>query len=135
MHRESRDVGRPLPERGEGEVDDVEAVEKVLAEVSGGDHRLEIAIRGGNDAHVGVNRLIAAHALELALLKDSQQLDLRSRRNFADLVEKECPAVRLLEASLTLAIGSGVGAALVPKKLALEQSFGESPAVKADERS
>ena len=42
---------------------------------------------------------VAAHALELSLLKHAEQLDLRRSGYLADLVEEERAAVRLLEAA------------------------------------
>ena len=44
--------------------------------------------------------LVAADALELALLQHAQQLDLHRQRDLADLVEEQRAAVGLLEAAL-----------------------------------
>ena len=85
-------------------------------------------------AHVDLDRLVAADALERALLQDAQELDLRRRRDLADLVEEERAAVGLLEAPGAPPIGAGEGALLVAEELALEERLGERGAVERDER-
>ena len=50
---------------------------------------VEVAVGRGDDAHVDVQRLVAADALERALLQEAQELHLRRRRDLADLVEEE----------------------------------------------
>jgi len=52
----------------------VDPVEQVFAELSGGDHRAEIAVRRGDDAHVDAARVGVTDAVERALLKDAQDL-------------------------------------------------------------
>ena len=79
-------------------------------------------------------RLVAADALERALLQEAQQLDLDRRRDLADLVEEQRPAVGLLEAPFAAAGRAREGALLVAEQLALEQRLGQRRAVELDER-
>ena len=97
---EQRDVGRALAQRRHLEGDDVEPVVEVLAELPLRDHLLEVAVGRRDDADVDVDRLVAADALELALLQEAQQLHLDGRRDLADLVEEQRAAVGLLEAAV-----------------------------------
>ena len=76
---EQRDVARPLAQRRDVDLDHVQAVEEVLAEAALLELLLEVAVGGGHDAHVHLEGLVAAHALELALLQEAQQLDLHGR--------------------------------------------------------
>ena len=57
----------------------------------------QIAVRGGDDPHVDVDRLLAADAFHPAVLQDAQHADLGGRRQLADLVEKQRAAVGPLE--------------------------------------
>src|SRR5207302_4771766 len=66
--------------------------------------------------------------------QDAQQLDLRRRRHLADLVEKQCPAIRQLEAARAPLGRAGERAFLVAEDLALEQRLGNRRAVDRDER-
>ena len=86
---EGRDVARALAERRQDDGDDVEAVEEVLAELPRLHHRLEVAVRRGDDADVDRDRLVAADAPDLALLEGAEDLPLQREREVADLVEEE----------------------------------------------
>jgi hypothetical protein len=57
-----------LAQRRQGDRDDVESVEEVLAEPPVRDQLLEIPVRGRDHAHVDVDALRAAESLEPALL-------------------------------------------------------------------
>jgi hypothetical protein len=57
------------------------------------------AVGGGHHAHVDRDRLRAAEAGDLALLERAQELDLRGRRDLADLVEEQRARVGELEAA------------------------------------
>ena len=52
-----------------GNVDDVEPIEQVLAKASARDLVGEVAIRGGDDPHVGADRARAANGGELTRLQ------------------------------------------------------------------
>ena len=54
---------------------------------------------GGDDAHIGADRLAAADGGELAFLQHAQQAGLRFRRHVADFVEEQRAAGGLLEAA------------------------------------
>ena len=54
-----------------------------------------------------------------------EKLDLEKRRDLADLVEEEGPALGFLESPQAVRAGSGEGAAAVAEELALGQGFGE----------
>ena len=61
--------------------------------------RPQVAVGRGDHPHVHANRLGAAQPRDLVLLQDAQQLDLRGRRQIADLVQEQRPAVGQLEAA------------------------------------
>src|SRR5258705_7536674 len=65
-----------IAERGDEDVDDVEAVVEVLAEASLGDGALQVLIGGGDDADVDLDVAAGAQAGELAILQDVQELGL-----------------------------------------------------------
>ena len=113
------------------QADHVEAVEQILAEAALADLACQIAVRRGDHAHVDADGLVAADALELALLQHAQQLRLRRGRDLADLVEEQRAAVGLLEAAVAARGRAGERALLVAEQLALEHAFGERAAVDA----
>ena len=113
---------------------DVEAIEQVLAERPVADRLLEVAVGGGDDADVDLDRLRAAEALDDAFLEDAQQLDLHLARQVADLVEKERRLVGGFEAADLARQRAGVGAALAAEQLAFDERGGDRRAVDADHR-
>src|SRR4051812_4578272 len=113
----------------------VQSVVEILAEPALPDLGGEVAVRGGDDAHVDRDRLVAAHALQIALLQHAQELRLDEGRDLADLVEKERAAMRLLEAAHASLVGAGERALLVAEHLALEERLRHRRAVERDQRS
>src|SRR5207249_8448713 len=106
-----------------------------LAEGAVGARRRQVAVRRGDDPHVDLHRLAAAHALELALLEHTQELHLRLRGQLPDLVQEDRPAVRELEAAGPAFRGAGEGALLVAEELALDEPARQGRAVHLDQRS
>ena len=83
-----------LAQRRQPEVDDVEAVVEVLAELARLDHLLEVAVGRGDDADVDLLGLAVADAEDDPLLQRAQQLHLQLQRQLADLVEEQRAARR-----------------------------------------
>ena len=132
MHQ-PRNVVTPLGERGHAHRHHGEAMIEVLAEPAGGDLGLQVAVGGGDDAHVHRHRAAAAEAVDLALLDGAQQLGLDAHVHFADLVEQQGAAVGHLELADTAVDGATEGALLVAEQLALQHRLRDRRAVHADE--
>src|SRR5581483_12074324 len=113
----------------------VPPVEDILAEASGGDLGLEVAVRRRDDPDVDGDRLRPADPLELPILEHAEQLRLRLEGQLADLVEEERAAVGQLEAADAPRVGPREGALLVPEQLALDERRRERGAVALDERA
>ena len=92
-------------------------------------------MRGGDDAHVDVDRPLAADADDFAVLHDAQQPNLRGQRELADFVEEQRAAVGLLEPALAPRRRAGEGARLVAEQLRVDQLGGNRAAVDAAERA
>src|SRR5438876_2551035 len=131
---QERQVLDPLAQPRQRDRDDVQPVVQVLAEASRLHLGLEVLVGGREDAHVDLERAVAADPLELALLQNAQDLGLRLRPHVADLVEEERPAVGDLELALARRDRPREGALLVTEELALDQLARERRAVHLDER-
>ncbi len=134
--RTRRATGSPRVARAaaECELDHLQAVVQVLAEGAGPHHRLEVAVRGGQHAHIDLDRTVAAEARELAVLQHVQQLGLEGRRHVADLVEHHRALLRELELADARLPGAGEGAAFVAEQLAFQQVRRQRRAVHLHER-
>ncbi len=89
---------------------------------------------GGDDAHVHLDRYVAAHAVELAVGQHPQQPGLGLRRHIADLVEKQRAAVGLLEAPFAQRSSPGESAFLVAEQFRLHQVSRNRRHVQGDKR-
>ena len=63
MGDQQRDVACPFGERGQVDREDGEAVEEILAEAAGVDRGVDVAMGGGDDAHVDRDLAAAADPL------------------------------------------------------------------------
>jgi hypothetical protein len=73
-------------------MDDVEAVEEILAEAPLGHELLEFRIGRGNHADVDFHRLRLAEWMNLVCFEEPEQLGLDVERHVGNLVEEQRPA-------------------------------------------
>src|SRR5262249_40610003 len=123
-----------LPQWRQRDGEDAEAIVEVLAERLLSDCLEQIAVGGGQDADIDLDRRAAAYPAGFAALQDAQQLDLRLGRDLADLVEENGATVGQLEAAAAPGDGAGEGPFLMAKQLALHQAGRKGGAVDLDER-
>ena len=95
----------------------------------------QVAVGGGQDAHVHLDRRCAAQPVDLALLQRAQQLGLQAHVHLADLVQQQGAAAGGLEFADAARQGAGEGALLVAEQFRLQQVFGDGGAVQRDERA
>ena len=131
---QQRDVVGPLAKRRHRDGKHVQPVEEIAAERARLDRRLQVAVRGGDHAHVDANRCASSDTLELTLLQDAEQRDLGLHRQLADFVEEDGPAVRQLEAAEATLRRTGERPFLVAEELRRDQLTRNGRAVHADER-
>ena len=131
---EHRKLLAALPQGRKLNGDDVESKEQILAKFAARDRALEIAVGGGDDAHVHMDIVFAAESREFAVLEDLQQLGLQRRAHFADLVEEHRAVVRELELAGLVLNRAGEGAALEPEQLRFEQLGWQGGTIDLDER-
>ena len=131
---ELRDVLGALAQRRQLDRDDVDPVVEVLAEPPFLDRLLEIDVGRRDQAELGLDRLGAADALDLAFLNRAQQLGLQVEPQVADLVEEQRAVRRQLELAELLPVRAGERAALVAEQRALGQLARNRGQVDGDER-
>ena len=90
-------------------------------------------LRGGDDAHVGLDRGAAADRGVFALLQHPQQAGLRLHRHVADFVEEQRAALGLLEAARGAGVGAGECAALVAEQFRFDEIARDRRHVDGDE--
>ena len=127
--RERPHILRAFAQRRHGDAHDVEPVQQVVTEPPGFDLVGERPVRGRHDAGIDPPWMVLADAPDLAFLDRAQQLGLRTRREFADLVEKQRAAIRLLEQARAVGGRAGEGPARMSEQFRFEEVVAERGAV------
>ena len=133
MVGEQEHVVIALGERRQAYRRDVQPEIEIFAESFGVDGAAQIFVGGGQDAHIHVDGLRAADAIETFFLEHTQQFRLRGHRQFGDFVQENRTAVRQLHFADFARARAGVGAALVAEQFVFHQAFGNCRAIESDE--
>src|SRR6185503_19108424 len=122
-----------LAQRRQAQIDDIQAIEKIFTESAVLDGFRQVAVGGGDDADVHLNRLGAADAVDLPLLDGAQQLGLEARVHFADFVQQQGATGGFLELADAARDGAGKGALLMAEQFRFQQVLGNGGAVHGNE--
>src|SRR5262245_59182029 len=131
---ERGDVLAPVAQRRDADGDDAQAEVEVLPEGPLLDLRVEILVRGCDDADVDLDGARGSQALHFPFLQHAEHLGLRLGGHIPDFIQENSPPVGLLELADLLLGGARERALLVPEELRLDQRFGNRGAVHLDER-
>lgn len=129
MLDQQREVVESFPKGRQVDRNDVDAEEEVFTNSPLGDQLGEVAVGGGDDSDVHGDGAIVADPLNLLRLQRPQEFHLDGRRDIADLIQEDIPAVSGFESSFPVAGRPGEGALDVPEKLAFQQCLIQSGAV------
>ena len=122
-----------IPQRRHDDSDDVQAIQQVEPKPPGRGFLPQIAIGGGDHAHVDPTRGVLPDAAQLSVLEHSKHLGLGPWRELTDLVQEERPSLRLLEDARAVAHGAGECPAGVPEQLGFDQLVGQGGAIQRAE--
>ena len=113
---------------------EVDAIEKVLAEGMLAHHLLQVGICGTNYPHIHFPRTALTQRLESLFLQHPEELHLARQIQFTNLIEEDGSLVRQFETSLTIGHRIGKCSLLVTEHLALEQSLRNAAQIDLHER-
>src|SRR5579863_2799046 len=137
LHKVVRQLGYVFFALAQGwhlQFDHGQPVVQIAAESSCPHGLVQVAVGSGNQSDVDFNRPRSAHPLELALLQHTQQLHLKRRRQFSNLVEEHHAAVGHFQPAFFLDNGSGKRPAFMPKQIGLQKRVGNGRAIDRHER-
>jgi hypothetical protein len=95
---------------------------------------LQVAVCGGDDAHVYISYARNPDFLDLALLDEAEQLHLQFQRHFADFVQEQRAAICQLNFASFICKRAGEGALDMSKQLGLQEVLRNGTIVDCDER-
>jgi len=128
------DVLLPLPEGGQANIDDFEAIIEIFPEFILADQGGKIAIRRRQDADVGLNGPDPADAGDFTVLDGPEDLGLGRQGHIADFVEEDAAAAGQFEFTLFLLDRPGEGPLLMTEKLTLHKALRDGGAIDNDKR-
>ena len=131
----ARSIRSARAQRRKGELDDVQAKQQVVAELSGGDGGVEVAVGRRDQPDVGAARAVLTDAFVAPFLEEAQQFRLEQERKVADLVEEQRPSLGRGDLSLGVGDRAGERAARVAEELAFEQVGTQARAAHGDKRT
>src|SRR5262249_44299949 len=102
-----RDVRAALAQRGQTNLERVDAEVEIFAELVVLDHFAKIAVSGAEDADIGLKRLRLAYSPNLARFQEAEQFHLDILVQLADLIQEQRAAVGHFEEALVIAVGAG----------------------------
>ena len=123
-----------LAQRRQLNVEDVQAIEKIIAQMALGDRIFRNLVGRGQHAHVDRGFALAAQAAQLAVFQHAQQFGLRADRHLADFVEQQRAALGQFEAAGAALQRAGERAFFVAEDFAFDQRLRNRGAVDGDER-
>ena len=134
MLGDGRDVGNNLAQARQGKFEGRQAIEEILAESLGRHILPQIAVGGGDHAHVGAIRIGVADAPAFVALQQAQKLGLHLQRQIAHFIQQKRSAGGRENQPAMIAISAGEGAFAVAEQLALGQLARQGSAVDRHER-
>src|SRR5439155_16972038 len=133
MQGQLGNVFTPFPQGRNPDVDDFEPVIQVFAEAALANELFEILMSGRDNAHVHLERLAGADALESLFLQHAEQLGLDFKRNIANFVQEEGAPIRQFESPNLVFMRARESSLDVAKQLAFQESRRQSGAMNFDE--
>ena len=131
---EPANVCGTFPKGRHVQVDDSQPIQQILPELPGGNHLVQIAIRGGDDPDIDPGLLaIGADRLYFAILQKPQEDRLHAQAHLADFVQEQRAAIRKLQKSRLVAVGARKAALDVSEELGLEERLGQAGTIDGHE--
>src|SRR4051812_39312966 len=129
---EKRNIFATFTKRRQIKSNDVDTVEKVLAEATGSDFVSKVAVGGADDASVGASFLGVANAIVGTVLEELQGLGLKAKIEFGDFVEEESAVLGAFDVTGLGGVSVCKSTFFVAKEFALEERSGNRGAVDFD---
>ncbi len=128
------DIFLPLPQRREGDFDDVNPIKQILPELALADQPGKVLVGRADNPHIRFFGGGPSHRHVFAVLQNPEQLHLHGRIQFTQFIQKQRAPVGCIEIAGPILIGVRKAPFPMPEKFALEQGFRHRAAVDRDKR-
>src|SRR5580704_10327659 len=90
---------------------------------------------GGDDPDVNPSRPCRTNLIDLALLNEAKNTNLKVERHFSDLVEEDRASIRCFDTAFLVSQGSGEGSLYVAEQFRFKKLPRNRPAVDGNHRT
>src|SRR5262249_31461757 len=104
------DIFLAITQRRNEKGNNVQAIEKILAETAVRDFVFQFLVGRGDDANIHANSLVRTDGFEALFFENAEHFGLRAEAHVADFVEEQRTAVGLLELADLIVDGPGEAA-------------------------
>ena len=132
--RQCKHVLAAFTQGGQAQANHIEAMVQIFAEHAVLDALLQVLMGRSNHAQVGLDRIVAAHAVKMTVAQYAQQAGLQVRRHVANFIKKQRSALGLFKAAPAHGLRASKCTAFVAEQLALQQIFGDGCSVDGNKR-
>src|SRR6202044_3867957 len=123
-----------LPSCRQLDRDDIQPMIEIASERPSLHCLQQTTVRCGKEANVNLHWTWSAHAFELALLQNAQNLRLQGDSKLSNLVEKKRPSVSQFNLAFLLRYGSGECTLFMTEQFAFQQRFCDRRTIHCDKR-
>jgi hypothetical protein len=134
MFHQGSYVFATIPQRRQGDRENIQTIVQVAAKFLTVHHSLEVPVRSGDEAYVYAMGPTTSKAFEFLLLQNTEELRLQGEWHVADFIKKESPFVSQFEAANSLCDCAGKSTPFMAKELTFEQVEGNRRTVQLDQR-
>src|SRR2546426_9643844 len=133
MTEEQRDLVSALPQRRHMNRESAQPVVEVLTQFLFCQRLFNVDVSSSHNAHIDINRPLAAQPEELFVLEHMQELGLQSGWHLRDLIQKNRAFLTQFELAWLGSQGAGKRTPFVSEKFALQQVAGECSTIHFEE--
>jgi hypothetical protein len=121
MFHQGRYVFATIPQRRQGDGENIQTIVQVAPKLLTVHHSLEVPVRSGDEAYVYAMGTTTSKTFEFLFLQNTQELRLQGEWHVADFIKKESPFVSQFEAANSLCDCARKSSPFMAKELTLEQ--------------
>jgi len=133
MFHQGSYVFATIPQRRQGDRENIQPIVQVAAKFLTVHHSLEVPMRSGDEAYVYAMGPTTSKAFEFLFLQNTEELRLQGEWHVADFIKKETPFVSQFEAANSLCDCAGKSTPLMAKELTFEQVEGNGGTIQLDQ--
>src|SRR6201997_2567543 len=133
MFHQGSYVFATIPQRRQGDRENIQTIVQVAAKFLTVHHSLEVPVRSGDEAYVYAMGPTTSKPFEFLFLQNTEELRLQGEWHVADFIKKESPFVSQFEAANSLCDCASKSTPFMAKELTFKEVEGNRRAIQLDQ--